>query len=63
MRSWSKSCMQRCLKRMTGWRGAGHIPTIGEDEQEAAPVLYLAATRATQRLRDATGMQQPMAAA
>ena len=22
-RSWSKSCMQRCLKRVSGWRGAG----------------------------------------
>ena len=22
-RSWSKSCMQHCLKRVSGWRGAG----------------------------------------
>jgi hypothetical protein len=21
--SWSKSCMQHCLKRVSGWRGAG----------------------------------------
>ena len=30
--------------------GAGHIPAKGEDEQEAARVSYVAATRATQRL-------------
>ena len=22
--SWSKNCMQHCLKRVSGWRGAGH---------------------------------------
>ena len=42
--------MQLCLKRLSGWRVAGHIPSIGEVEQEAARVFYLAATRATQRL-------------
>ena len=30
--------------------GVGHIPAKGEDEQEAARVFYVAATRATQRL-------------
>ena len=30
--------------------GVGHMPAIGEDEQEAARVFYVAATRATQRL-------------
>ena len=30
--------------------GVGHLPTAGEDEQKAARVLYVAATRATQRL-------------
>ena len=30
--------------------GAGHMPAKGEDEQEAARVFYVAATRATQRL-------------
>lgn len=30
--------------------GVGHMPTAGEDEQEAARVFYVAATRATQRL-------------
>ena len=30
--------------------GAGHMPTKGEDKQEAARLLYVAATRATQRL-------------
>ena len=30
--------------------GAGHTPAKGEDEQEAARVFYVAATRATQRL-------------
>jgi hypothetical protein len=30
--------------------GVGHMPTKGEDEQEAARVFYVAATRATQRL-------------
>jgi superfamily I DNA/RNA helicase len=28
----------------------GHMPAKGEDEQEAARVFYVAATRATQRL-------------
>ena len=28
----------------------GHMPTAGEDEQEAARVFYVAATRATQKL-------------
>ena len=28
----------------------GHMPAAGEDEQEAARVFYVAATRATQRL-------------
>jgi hypothetical protein len=77
--SWSKSCMQHCLKRASGWHGvgycwgtwmtsdhmkvskglafpvvalpgAGRMPAKGEDEQEAARVSYVAATRATQRL-------------
>ena len=30
--------------------GVGHTPAKGEDEQEAARVFYVAATRATQRL-------------
>lgn len=30
--------------------GAGHMPAKGEDEQEAARVFYVLATRATQRL-------------
>ena len=30
--------------------GAGHMPAKGEDEQEAARVFYVAATRASQRL-------------
>ena len=30
--------------------GVGHMPATGEDEQEAARVFYVAATRATQRL-------------
>nr|WP_315494415.1 3'-5' exonuclease [uncultured Rhodoferax sp.] len=30
--------------------GVGHMPAAGEDEQEAAQVFYVAATRATQRL-------------
>ncbi len=30
--------------------GVGHMPADGEDEQEAARVFYVAATRATQRL-------------
>ena len=30
--------------------GVGHMPAAGEDEQEAAWVFYVAATRATQRL-------------
>jgi superfamily I DNA/RNA helicase len=30
--------------------GVGHLPAKGQDEQEAARVFYVAATRATQRL-------------
>ncbi len=30
--------------------GVGYMPAKGEDEQEAARVFYVAATRATQRL-------------
>lgn len=30
--------------------GVGHMPAKGEDEQEAARVFYVAATRVTQRL-------------
>ncbi|MBC7405370.1 MAG: ATP-dependent helicase, partial [Cytophaga sp.] len=30
--------------------GVGHMPAAGEDEQEAARVFYVAATRATERL-------------
>ena len=30
--------------------GAGHMPAKGEDKQKVALVLYVAATRATQRL-------------
>lgn len=30
--------------------GVGHMPAAGEDEQEAARVFYVAATRATQKL-------------
>jgi Nuclease-related domain/UvrD-like helicase C-terminal domain/AAA domain len=35
--------------------GVGHMPAAGEDEQEAARVFYVAATRATQRLVIAVG--------
>jgi len=35
--------------------GVGHMPAKGEDEQEAARVFYVAATRATQRLLIGTG--------
>jgi predicted nuclease of restriction endonuclease-like (RecB) superfamily len=78
-RSWSISCMQLCLKRVSGWHGAGccwgdwmisddmkiskgvefpvvelpgvgHMPATGEDENDAAQVFYVAATRTTQRL-------------
>ena len=30
--------------------GVGHMPAKGKDEQEAARMFYVAATRATQRL-------------
>jgi len=30
--------------------GVGHMPAKGEDEQDSAPVFYVAATRAAQRL-------------
>ena len=30
--------------------GVGHMPAKGEDEQEAARAIYVAATRAMQRL-------------
>ena len=30
--------------------GVGHMPAKGEDEQEAARVFYVAATRAVQKL-------------
>jgi superfamily I DNA/RNA helicase len=30
--------------------GVGHMPSKGDDEQEAARVFYVAATRASQRL-------------
>jgi DNA helicase IV len=77
--SWSKSCMQLCLKHASSWHGAGccwgtgmtsddmwvskglefpvvalagvgYMPAKGEDDQEAARVFYVAATRATQSL-------------
>ncbi len=35
---------------MVALSGEGHMPAIGQDEQEAARVLCVAATRATQRL-------------
>jgi hypothetical protein len=35
--------------------GVGHMPAKGEDEQEAARVFYVAATRATQRLMIGVG--------
>jgi len=35
--------------------GVGHMPAPGEDEQEAARVFYVAATRATQRLMMGVG--------
>ena len=37
--------------------GVGHMPAQGEDEQEAARVFYVAATRATQRLVMGVGGQ------
>jgi superfamily I DNA/RNA helicase len=51
--------LSSCVSRMTGGErrlaqrkmpGVGHMPGKGEDEQEAARVFYVAATRATQRL-------------
>jgi len=36
--------------RVVALPGVGHMPSKGEDEQEAARVFYVAATRATQRL-------------
>ena len=36
--------------RVVALPGVGHMPAKDEDEQEAAPVFYVAATRATQRL-------------
>ena len=35
---------------MVALPGVGHLPAAGEDEQEAARVFYVAATRATHRL-------------
>ena len=35
---------------MVALPGVGHMPAKGEDEQEAARVFYVAATRAKQRL-------------
>ena len=35
---------------VAGLPGVGHMPAKGKDEQEAARVFYVAATRATQRL-------------
>ena len=35
---------------MVALPSVGHIPAKGADEQEAARVFYVAATRATQRL-------------
>jgi superfamily I DNA/RNA helicase len=35
--------------------GLGHMPAKNEDEQEAARVFYVAATRATQRLMIGVG--------
>lgn len=43
--------------------GVGHMPAAGEDEQEAARVLYLAATRATQRLVIGWVASQPLGGA
>ena len=37
--------------------GVGHMPAAGEDEQEAARVFYVAATRAMQRLVIGAGGQ------
>ena len=41
--------------------GVGHMPAKGEDEQEAARVFYVAATRATQRLVIGVGGQSSFA--
>ena len=35
---------------MVALPGVGHMPAAGEDEQEAARVFYVAATRAMNRL-------------
>ena len=35
---------------MVALPGVGHMPAKGEEEQEAARVFYVAATRATERL-------------
>ncbi len=35
---------------LVGLSGVGRMPAKGKDEQEAARVFYVAATRATQRL-------------
>ena len=43
--------VSKCLAfRVVAPPGVGHMPAKGEDEQEAARVFYVAATRATQRL-------------
>ncbi|WP_305604618.1 hypothetical protein [Rhodoferax sp.] len=36
--------------------GVGHMPAKGEDEQDSAPVFYVAATRAAQRLMIGVGV-------
>ena len=36
--------------------GVGHMPAMGEDEQEAAQVFFVAATWAAQRLVIGVGM-------
>ena len=41
---------------MVALTGEGHMPARGEDEQEAARVFYVAATRATPRLVTGVGV-------
>ena len=38
------------MHHVAAFNDVGQMPARGEDEQEAARVLYVAATRATQRL-------------
>ena len=43
------------MSHVAEFKGVGQMPAKGEDEQEAARVFYVAATRATQRLVTGVG--------